>query len=163
MARYNYEEFSYTNSNFLILKTKEVFYRTESGKSWKKHPETVERKVVTPEHYTNYITSIPFFNNFLGCGGTSRAQWRYTMPGYLPVIVSTTSPGGDEKQVVYFEFVDKCKLLLNAGYREKHIVENATYFGIEYVDGVKMIHFYTDEDGDTSTGLFDTRRNIWRG
>lgn len=158
-----YEDFSYTNSNFLILKTKEVFYRTKSGKSWKKHPETVERNIVPPEHYTNYITSIPFCNNFMGCGGTSRAQWGYAMPGYLPTRVTTISPAGDEKHVVYFEFADKYKLLLNAGYREKHIVENATRFSIEYVDGVKMIHFYTDEDGDTASGLFDTRQNIWRG
>ena len=158
-----YENFNYTNKRFLILETEEIFYRTEYGKSWKNSPDTVEKTIISPKYYTNYIAAIPFFNNFMGCGCTSRASWRDTAPGYLPTRVTTVSPAGDEKHVVYFEFVDKYKLLLNAGYREKHIVENAKRFDIEYTDDSKMIHFYTDENGSTSSGLFDTRRNIWRG
>lgn len=157
-----YLDFSFTNENYLIFRTIETYSRTASGASWKSKPDSVENEIVSPEYYTNYITSIPFFNNF-GDGASCRAAWSYNMPGYLPTRITSVSPFRETKKVAVFWFMKKSTLLLNAGYRETEIVENAKRFETEIVDGAKMIHFYTDYNNDIVSGIFDTRRNIWRG
>lgn len=158
----DYRNFEYTNENYLIFRTIETFSRTASGKSWESKPDSIENEIVKPEYYTNYITAIPFFNNF-GEGASCRAAFSYNAPGYLPTTVTTISPFKETKKVARFWFFKKETLLLNAGYREKEIIENARRFNIEYVDGAKMIYFYTNDTGDTASGIFDTRRNNWRG
>lgn len=158
----NYRNFEYTNENYLIFRTIETYSRTLSGKSWKSKPDEIENEIVKPEYYTNYITSIPFFNNW-GDGAYCRAAWSYNAPGYLPTTVTTVSPYRETKKIAKFWFFNKETLLLNAGWREKEIVEKAKRFSMEYVNGVKMIHFYTKDSGVTASGLFDTGRNIWRG
>ena len=42
------------------------------------------------------------------------------------------------------------------------LIRTGTFYP-RYEENEKMIYFYTDEDGDTESGIFDTRRNIWRG
>lgn len=158
----DYRNFKYTNENYLIFRTIETFSRTASGKSWKSKPDSIKNEIVKPEYYTNYITAIPFFNNFEE-GASCRAAFSYNAPGYLPTTVTTISPFKETKKVARFWFFKKETLLLNAGYREKEIIENARRFNIEYVDGAKMIYFYTNDTGDTASGIFDTRRNNWRG
>ena len=148
----DYRKFEYTNENYLIFRTIETFSRTASGKSWKSRPDEVENEIVPPKHYVNYVTAIPFFNNF-GDGASCRAAFSYNAPGYLPTLITTVSPFRETKKIACFWFFKKETLLLNAGYREKSIVENAKRFRVEYVDGAKMIYFYTDEDGDTASGI----------
>lgn len=157
-----YLDFEYTNENYLIFCTIETYSRTASGKSWKSKPDSVENEIVPPQHYTNYITSIPFFNRF-GDGASCRAAWSYNAPGYLPTRITAVSPFRITKKIAVFWFIKKDTLLINAGYREKEIIQNAKRFSVEYIDGSKMIHFYTDSTDSTASGIFDTRRNIWRG
>lgn len=157
-----YLDFEYTNENYLIFRTIETYSRTASGKSWKNKPDSIENEIVPPQYYTNYITSIPFFNGF-GDGASCRAAWSYNAPGYLPTRITAVSPFGITKKIAVFWFIKKDTLLINAGYREKEIIQNAKRFLVEYIDGSKMIHFYTDSTDSTASGIFDTRRNIWRG
>ena len=158
----DYRNFEYTDDDYLIFRTIETFGRTTSGKSWKSRPDEVENEIVPPKYYENYVTSIPFFNNF-GDGASCRAKFTYNAPGYLPTRITTISPFQETKKVAYFWFFKKETLLSNTGYREKFIVENAKNFQVKYEDGAEMIYFYTDKDGDMSSGIYDTRRNIWRG
>lgn len=158
----DYRKFSFTNENYLILKTATTYTRTESKKGWKANPENIEQEIVSPSHYTNYVTAIPFFNNF-GFGAYCRAKYTYNAPGYLPTIITTVSPGQDTKIITTFEFVEIDKLKINAGWRENEIIKTAKRFAIEFADGARMIYFYTDSNGDTAQGIFDTKRNQWRG
>ena len=158
----NYKQFNYTNENYMIFKTEETYTRTASGKSWKQKPDGVEKEIVAPGHYTNYITSIPFFNNF-GYGAYCRASFSYNEPGYLPTTVTSVSPGKETKKIARFWFIEKRILELNAGWREKEIIKNAKRFKVEYNNGHKLIYFYTNETGVTASGIFDTKTNSWRG
>ena len=83
--------------------------------------------------------------------------------GAVPTVVTTINGAGDEKIVATFTFISKSKLLDTAGWREKEVIKNAKYFHIERIDGADMIYFYTESDGDTAEGIFDTKRSIWRG
>lgn len=158
----DYRNFEYTNDNYLIFRTIETFSRTTSGKSWKNKPDKVENEIIKPEHYTNYVTAIPFFNNW-GDGAYCRAAFSYNAPGYLPTTITTVSPYRETKKIARFWFFSKEKLLLNAGWREKEIVENAVSFSVEYVNDHKIIHFYINDTGVTACGFFDTATNKWRG
>lgn len=161
--KHNYKDFSFTNENYLILRSIEHYTRTDSGKSWKSKPDEVENKIVTPEHYTNYITSIPFFNNW-GDGASCRAAYTYNAPGYLPTTITTISPFKTEKQIATFVFIKKSDLLKNAGYRETEIVKNAKSFSREWVTGRGYIYtFYTNDNGVTNSGLYEENTKLWRG
>ena len=89
--------------NYIITMQKTVYVRTESGKSWKKKPVSVEKKVIDRRFYENYINSVHFFNNF-GYGSSCRAYYGYTYAGYIPVSVVTISPFKEERHVVRFSF-----------------------------------------------------------
>lgn len=155
----DYRKFKYDNENYLIFRTIEKYSRTTSGKSWKSKPDEVENEIIPPECYQNYITSIPFFNNF-GYGAYCRAKFSYNEPGYLPTTVTTVSPFQDTKIIANFWFLRKFNLYKNACYREIEILAKADHFRVEFVDGSQMIYFYT---GENESGIFDTKRNIWRG
>lgn len=90
-------------TGYKIKMTKFVYFRTESGKSWKSKPETVETATITNDFYNNYVNSIPFFNRF-GYGSYCRASYGYTYAGYIPVSITTVSPGRTEKHIVKFSF-----------------------------------------------------------
>ena len=96
----NYRNFSFTNNNYTITHTRKTYHKTDSGKSWKSKPSEEYKKIVKPEYYTNYITSIPFFNNL----GTCRAQHNYTAAGYLPTVIISVSPNGSIKYIDSFSF-----------------------------------------------------------
>lgn len=95
----------YTNNLNTVTITKKVekYLRTESGKSWKSKPESVETEVVSAEHYINYVESVPFFNNF-GYGASCRAYNGYTCAGYIPVKITSISPMRETKLVATFTF-----------------------------------------------------------
>lgn len=90
-------------NDFIITMTKEIYFRTGSGKNWKTKPSTVEKETVSNKVYNNYVNSIPFFNNF-GHGAYCRAHYGYTYAGYIPVSIVTVSPGQTEKHIVKFSF-----------------------------------------------------------
>ena len=150
--------FKFDNDKYLILCTIERYNSTDSKKSWKRKPYEVEKLVYSPKEYTNYITSIPFWNGF--CGGTCRGYENTTVAGYLPTRVVTISPYRDTKIITTFRFIPKWHLLNNAGWRETEIVNKATTF--DY-DNNKYLNLYTDDIGVTSSGTFDTVCRVWRG
>lgn len=157
--RNRYDVFKFDDDNFIILKTKSC-YRS-IGRRWSTEPYKVTNTVISPEFYTNFITSIPWFNNF-GYRAYCRGYWRYTVAGYLPTKVITGAPDGSEKNTAEFKFIPRRDLLKNAGWREKTVIENAKKFSIERIDGADMITFYTDLDGVTSSATYDALRKIWR-
>jgi hypothetical protein len=102
----NYQKFKFTDSSYIITKTVETYGRTDSGKTWKNRPDEITTENVSPEHYTNYITAVPFFDNF-GGGAYCRAVNNYTVAGFLPVRVVTVSPDQQIKKVAVFSFKSK--------------------------------------------------------
>ena len=102
----NYRNFKFTDNSFVITFTKKTFSRTASGRYWKAAPDTIESEIFTAENYTNYISSIPFFNNF-GGRASCRAYKGYTFAGYIPVKVTTISPDGLKKIEGFFTFTNK--------------------------------------------------------
>ena len=96
----NYRNFSFTSNAFIITHTRKTYERTATGKSWKSKPTEEKTETIKPEYYTNYVTSIPFFNNL----GTCRAQHRYTPAGYLPTVITSISPDRNVKHVDSFHF-----------------------------------------------------------
>lgn len=155
----NYSKFKFENDNYTILFT-EKKYVCEDGK-WNDNPK-ITREIVASEFFQNYITSIPFFADF-GDAASCKAKIEYTPAGKLPTLITTISPDGNTKIIAHFEFISKQNLFKNAGWREKEIIKNAKTFDIEVIDEVKMIHFFTDQVGDISSGIFDTYQNIWKG
>jgi hypothetical protein len=155
-----YYNFNYTNDNYLILCTISTYERTASGKSWQAKPQEVEKIVYKPRNYTNYITSIPFFNNF-GDGAYCRATWGYTTPGYLPTRVISVSPYQQTKKVACFEFIPVERLTLNAGWRENFIIENARYFERFTQDSATYLKLITTEKDGKHAGVINLKNNQW--
>lgn len=154
---YNYIKFKFSDDqNFMILRTLETFNSTNSGFQTK--PCEVKKEIIPSEYYTNYIASIPFFNNF-GYGATCRAYWQYTRAGNLPTRVTSVSPGRKEKKVATFKFIDKYSMLKAAGWRERDIIERATTFELKHEDSSQMLYIYCD-DGYC---IYDTIRKTFRG
>ncbi len=121
----NYRNFKFDqNNHYLIMVTIETYNRTESGKNWKNKPDKIQQQIYKDKNYTNYISSIPFFNNF-GYGSYCRGYKSYTAAGYLVTRVISVNPGSSVKKVAYFRFISKDILKLNAGYRENDIIDNA--------------------------------------
>lgn len=160
---YDYENFRYTGDSCLIL-MEEVRYKKNDFGEMILVPDETKEEVISPMFYTNYITAIPFFDDdFFGPHASCEAEWGRTPAGVKPTVVTTINGAGDEKIVATFTFLSKSNLLNTAGWREKEIVKNAKHFHIERADCADMIYFYTESDGDTSEGIFDTKRAIWRG
>lgn len=90
----NYSSFSFTASGYIITRTTSIYSRDASG-NWNTKPDTVTREEITPKQYTNYITSVPFFNNWPGA--SCRVNRGYTDAGLLPVRVITVSPGQEKR------------------------------------------------------------------
>lgn len=155
----NHRKFYFREENYVILATIKTFIRTKSGKSWKSKPESIEKKVFSAKNYENYVTSVPFFNNY-GFGAYCRCYCYYTEAGYIPAEIITVSPFRKKKEIITFRFISKSILLDSAGWREKEIVENAKRFDVEIHNGSQMIHFYTE--GVLSKGTFDTKTSTWR-
>ena len=85
---------------YKITLTTERYERTSSGKSWKKNPVESSEEVINSENLKNIISSIPFFRNL---GGSERVTKGYTIAGYIPVELSSTSPDKKTKIVRKFK------------------------------------------------------------
>lgn len=86
----------------IIEHIKEIYNRTESGKSWKKAPSKTIRENVDYNFYWNCIDSMKFFNSF--GGGTCRGYKEYTYCGYMTTKIVRVSPDKTTKIVDYFNF-----------------------------------------------------------
>lgn len=80
-----------------------IFTRTESGKSWRSKPDTVEVSRMTREQYEKCTSSdtVKFFRRV---GGSERVTHGYTPYGYLPIQISSISPDKTIKHVRCFTF-----------------------------------------------------------
>ena len=92
-----------------------------NGKTFRKNADIVETEVVTIEHYNNFITSVPFFNNF-GYGAYCRCYENYTIAGYIPYKIVTVNPGKTVKHVDTFYPLAISENRL--GFREKDVLYN---------------------------------------
>lgn len=96
-----YTSFYFLDSSFTINHKRESFRKREGAKSFPKKAEKVScDDDVGVAFFTNFVQSIPFFNNL----GRCRAEWAYTKAGYLPVKITTISPDGCTKLVDRFSF-----------------------------------------------------------
>lgn len=154
MGKNYYENFGLSGA-WLVVRTHEIYHRTASGKSWRSKPYDIDKEVFRNQNYEWFIQSIPFFN--------SRAKWNYTQAGYIPTRVTTVSPDGVEKHVDRFQFIRLYDLEENAGWREKEIIKKAKAFNIETVDNRQMLHLYTDDEGVTSSGIYELMAKRWVG
>ena len=152
-----YEHFS-ISGNYIVLHTKKVYTRTDSGKSWKNKPDSITRTVIDIEHYNNYVTSIPFFNRF-GNGAYCRGTYEYTCAGYIPTSIVTVSPFKEIKHIDTFIFISLYDLTINAGFREKDVIENASTWNSEYVKGRGTIITLYKKDGYGAT--YQENGRIW--
>lgn len=155
----NYRNFIFTDQNYIIEHRHEVYNRTDSGKSWRKQPKEIQTEIIKPEHYTNYITSIPFFNNL----GTCRATHNYTAAGYLPSIITSISPDHSIKHIDTFKFVSFPMYYArrDAGYRENDILDNIGYYEFEINGDHRLFTFY-HTDGEHSA-TYDVKYYKWVG
>ena len=161
----DWRKFEFKDNRYIILRTIKTYERTDSGKSWKKNPSEVEQDIQSPEFYTNYITSIPFFNNW-GDGAYCRGHYTYTIAGYLPTTVITVSPFQTVKKVAEFRFIYRPDLEESAGWREQEVLKNATEFNVETYQkdyGVhRRIEFINPkESGVTHSATWDTYGRKW--
>lgn len=90
----NYKYFKFDNPAAVIIHTREKYLYTLGG--WKYQPDATHSAPVDAQFYTNFITSVPFFN--------SRVREAYTPFGRLPVELVTISPNGLTKYIDKFDF-----------------------------------------------------------
>jgi len=147
----------YSGGAYLILVSIETYTRTNSGKSWKSKPAEIDRRIYNDEQYTNYISSIPFFNNF-GSGAYCRGHYGYTPAGYLPIEVNTVSPYREIKKRARFEFIHKRELEAAAGYRELGVINHAKTW--EFFDAYEKYRYITLQAGE-NTAVFDRITYKW--
>lgn len=153
----NLRNFNFSNPDYLITHTKEVYTRTASGKSWKKKPDEVTTEIITAQCYTNYITSVPFFNNL----GYCRAAYNYTEAGYIPVSTTNISPDGMEKHIDKFSFTyfPMRNARRDAGFRENDVLDHLSKYE-RYKDGDHNCFKFYHEDGEHAA-IYDTTYYKW--
>ena len=83
----------------ITLMTKR-YERTSSGKSWKRNPVETNEEVISPEEFENIISGISFSRSL---GGFEKVTKGYTIAGYIPVELSSTSPDKKIKIVRTFK------------------------------------------------------------
>ena len=150
----------YSADRYMIFVSIDTFSRTNSGKTWKQQPDESDHYIYNDERYTNYVSAIPFFNNF-GGGAYCRAHCGYTTAGYLPVEVVTVSPNRDVKKIARFSFIYKGDLTRNAGYREADVIERAITWQY-FTDDKRHIELFTgSRDGEIKTAVFDRISYKW--
>lgn len=160
----NYRDFSFSDQQWLILRERKTYGRTASGKCWSSTPNETERNIFNATQYTNFITAIPFFNNW-GNGAYCRAQHTYEPAGYLPTTVITVGPGRETKHVDTFRFLYLPDMREAAGFREKQVVENAQEWRVfptaEYRGWTIELITDPDNDGHRDSAVYDELRRRW--
>ena len=86
-----------------IKVTTSEYSRTDSGKSWRSKPDTVETESVTMDQVkkTTDDGTMKFFRRL---GGYERLERSYTAFGYLPWILTSISPDKSIKRVREYSY-----------------------------------------------------------
>ena len=90
-----------------IMRT-ETFSRTESGKSWKSKPDSVETKRIDGEYFENK-TSRETQRFFRRLGGSEYAVYGYQRCGYIVYRLTSCNPGRTIRKVHTFDPIDPDK------------------------------------------------------
>ena len=147
------------SGDYLILRTIRRYNPTDSGKGWKSKPSEIDRAVIDNRQYVNYVTAVPWFNNY-GDGAYCRAHEHYTEAGYLPSEIISVGPFHCKKVVATFEFIPRRALIKTAGYREKDILSRAVDFEL-FPCPPERGEAYTLITGDGARATFQTNGYIW--
>ena len=142
--------------NWVILRECATYSRTDSGKSWRRKPDAVRREVVDADFYSNFVSSIDWFNSW-GDGAYCRGGREYTVAGYIPTKVVTVSPHRVTKQVDTFVFIPRGNLMIKAGWREEFAVNNAATWDIEDHAAHRLITF----DAGNVYATYEDGTNNW--
>ena len=78
---------------YKIILTKEE-YKKEGRKNFSKNPSETTTREITVEEYDNIFSSIDFFKSL---GGNERIYKNYTVAGYIPTKLVSTSPDKEIK------------------------------------------------------------------
>ena len=78
---------------YKIILTKEE-YRKEDRKNFPKNPVEISEEEITTKEYDNIFSSINFFKSL---GGSERIYKNYTVAGYIPTKLVSTSPDKEIK------------------------------------------------------------------
>ena len=78
---------------YKIILTKEE-YRKEDRKNFPKNPVEITEEEITTKEYDNIFSSIDFFKSL---GGSERIYKNYTLAGYIPTKLVSTSPDKEIK------------------------------------------------------------------
>ena len=98
------ENMKYNFEGYQIEMTKSEFSKTDSGKSWRSKADSIEKSIIDFENYYNIIDAIPFFKNL---GGTEKVTKGYTVVGYIPTTLISTSPNKLTKVIREFRITSK--------------------------------------------------------
>lgn len=78
---------------YKLTLTKEI-YKKEGRKNFPKTPIEVTTEEITHKQYDYIFSSVDFFKTL---GGIERAYKSYTIAGYIPTKLISTSPDGETK------------------------------------------------------------------
>lgn len=78
------------------LTLKKETYKKEGRKNFPKNPIEVTTEEITIKEYDNIFSSINFFKTL---GGTERVYKSYTIAGYIPTKLVSTSPNKETKVI----------------------------------------------------------------
>ena len=87
-----------------ITVTISEYSRTDSGKSWRSKPDTIETESATMDQ-VNKTTNDDTMSFFRRLGGYERLERSYTAYGYLPWILTSISPDKSIKRVREYEYI----------------------------------------------------------
>jgi hypothetical protein len=90
------------NPKEITLTTKE-YSRTDSGKSWRSKPDTIETETVTMDQVKK-MTADDTLRFFRRLGGYERLERSYTAYGFLPWLLTSISPCREIKKVREYSY-----------------------------------------------------------
>lgn len=102
----------------ICIWTREHYDRTDSGKSWKSKPSSIERLAIS-EDWQRIKTSDEETRFWSYCG-TCRRQYGYTYAGYRVTRMTLTSPDRERQTRESFQFIP-----VDMGYREYDVLSAA--------------------------------------
>lgn len=89
------------NQNQKFTFTTKTFSRTESGKSWRAQPDSVETREINEEQFHNH-TNTETLQWFRRLGGSETATRSYQSCGYIVSHLTSTNPGCTIRKVKSF-------------------------------------------------------------
>lgn len=157
-----YATFTFEDSNFIVLHKRTTYRKPEGRKTWPKEPTEIgTEEFCGGQKYQNFVTSVPFFNNF-GGKAYCRASFDYTAAGYLPTEITTVNPDATVKHVDRFAFVffPMYDARRSAGFRERDVMDHCDRVDLRRDGEHFLATFYAD---DEHTATFDAATRKWVG